>query len=297
MAILLALPLLSYGQQAASVTWNCVAPDSTRPSGYVGNVTGAEVTGNEFSIRDYTGGNAGPLGTFMRWWPGSGIAWGPETAEVATRWIQFSAAPVIGNAFTVDSVAFHSAGGGTGEMRMNVYYSTDPTFAVKTILNSDSAVRLPHATNVGNIRYAWSPKKLVASGETFYLRIYPYYAGASSTSKYIYTQAVVIKGTTTSSTDVDGSPLAVPEALALNQNYPNPFNPGTTISYAVAQESSVRLEVFDLLGRSIATLVNDSQAPGVYSVRFDASRFGSGAYVYRLTAGTQTFFKTMMLLK
>jgi hypothetical protein len=105
-----------------------------------------------------------------------------------------------------------------------------------------------------------------------------------------------------------GLPLAVdesepvPRAFVLEQNYPNPFNPVTTIQYEVPagvsrQGGTVSLQVFDLLGRVVATLVNEPREPGVYSVTFDASRLASGAYICRLTTGALTATRRMLLLK
>ena len=89
----------------------------------------------------------------------------------------------------------------------------------------------------------------------------------------------------------------VPGSFALQQNYPNPFNPATAIEYTVPATSKVRLEVFDILGRSVAVLVNGEQAVGTYTVRFDAARLASGLYLYRLTAASKVQVKTMLLLK
>jgi len=90
---------------------------------------------------------------------------------------------------------------------------------------------------------------------------------------------------------------AVPGSFALRQNYPNPFNPTTAIEYTVPVTSRVRLEVFDVLGRSVAVLVNGDQAVGTYTVRFDAARLASGLYLYRLTAGSKVQVKKMLFLK
>jgi hypothetical protein len=89
----------------------------------------------------------------------------------------------------------------------------------------------------------------------------------------------------------------LPEQFSLGQNYPNPFNPATTISYSVPKESRVMLKVFDMLGREVATLVNEVKQPGEYRLTFDASRFASGAYVYRLSSPNQTIVRKMMLMK
>ncbi|MFN3639260.1 MAG: T9SS type A sorting domain-containing protein, partial [Chloroherpetonaceae bacterium] len=91
----------------------------------------------------------------------------------------------------------------------------------------------------------------------------------------------------------------------LAQNYPNPFNPTTTISYQLPVASDVRLEVFDILGKKVATLVNGRQAAGAYSYTWNASAAASGVYFYRLQAGATngasnaTFVETkkMMLVK
>jgi len=74
----------------------------------------------------------------------------------------------------------------------------------------------------------------------------------------------------------------LPEMFMLRQNYPNPFNPSTTISYRLPTQSIVTLKIFDLLGREVATLVNDVEPPGYKSVNFTANNLVSGVYYYRL---------------
>lgn len=89
----------------------------------------------------------------------------------------------------------------------------------------------------------------------------------------------------------------VADAYQLSQSYPNPFNPQTRIQYALPVANHVTLEVFDLLGRRIQTLVNEVQVAGSYDVSFDAGDLSNGTYVYRLTAGPFSETKTMVLLK
>lgn len=90
----------------------------------------------------------------------------------------------------------------------------------------------------------------------------------------------------------------MPTEVELSQNYPNPFNPSTQIVYGVPSASNVRLEVFDMLGRQVAVLVNgDTMPAGRHTVRFDASRFASGVYVYRLQVGEKVMTKRMVLIK
>jgi hypothetical protein len=88
-----------------------------------------------------------------------------------------------------------------------------------------------------------------------------------------------------------------PLEFSLRQNYPNPFNPSTSIQYSVAGNQNVTLKVFDVLGREIATLVNEQKAPGTYRVQFDGNKLGSGMYFYTLRAGSFTETKQMMLVK
>jgi hypothetical protein len=83
----------------------------------------------------------------------------------------------------------------------------------------------------------------------------------------------------------------------LSQNFPNPFNPSTQIVYHILSSGPVLLQVFDVLGRNVATLVNDTQQPGRYSISFNASSLPSGLYFYQLRTGTVSETKRMMLLK
>jgi hypothetical protein len=87
------------------------------------------------------------------------------------------------------------------------------------------------------------------------------------------------------------------QTFRIEQNYPNPFNPSTTINYALPQAGSVTLKVYDVLGREVATLVNEKKAAGSYSVAFNASRLSSGTYIYRLTANGFSQTKKMILAK
>lgn len=89
----------------------------------------------------------------------------------------------------------------------------------------------------------------------------------------------------------------LPDIFSLSQNYPNPFNPTTTIGYSLQKESKIILEVFDMLGRHVATLVDEIKPAGNYNVTFNASGLSSGMYVYRLMTGNQIFTRKMLLSK
>jgi len=89
----------------------------------------------------------------------------------------------------------------------------------------------------------------------------------------------------------------LPDAVALNQNYPNPFNPTTQITYELPQQTDVRLTVYDMIGRQVATLVNETVQAGVHNVNFDASSLSSGVYIYRLQTGSTTLSRKLTVIK
>jgi len=85
--------------------------------------------------------------------------------------------------------------------------------------------------------------------------------------------------------------------FALSQNYPNPFNPSTIISYQIPQNSHVTLKVYNILGKEVATLVNENQVAGQYNFNFRAVNLASGVYIYQITAGNFRATKKLTLLK
>ena len=93
------------------------------------------------------------------------------------------------------------------------------------------------------------------------------------------------------------SNAARPSSFELEENYPNPFNPTTVIVYKLPAYTSVSLKVYDMLGREVKSLVNESQSAGSHSVTFNASGLASGIYFYRLQAGSYAATKKLLLLK
>ena len=106
------------------------------------------------------------------------------------------------------------------------------------------------------------------------------------------------------STSVEGNSELIAAEYSLSQNYPNPFNPTTKIRFSIppsplsfGEGQGVRLVIYDLLGREVATLVNEEKPAGSYEVTFDATSLASGLYLYRLQAGSFVETKKMILLK
>ena len=89
----------------------------------------------------------------------------------------------------------------------------------------------------------------------------------------------------------------MPQTFSLYQNYPNPFNPTTVIQYNLPRAGNVKLEVFNLVGQKIATLVNEKQRAGRHHVEFRAINLASGVYLYKISAGSFSAVRKMILLK
>jgi len=89
----------------------------------------------------------------------------------------------------------------------------------------------------------------------------------------------------------------IPNQFSLSQNYPNPFNPRTVIKFQVASSSSVKLIIYDALGSELETLVNEQLNAGTYEADWNADKFSSGVYYYKLSAGDYTETKKMILMK
>jgi hypothetical protein len=106
-----------------------------------------------------------------------------------------------------------------------------------------------------------------------------------------YTQNVTVDATLTA---VEEAP---PTEFRLQQNYPNPFNPTTVISCELPAPSRLRVVIYDLLGQEVKVLMDEKKEPGRYRLEWEARDCASGVYIYRMTAGSYTETKTMLLLK
>ena len=95
----------------------------------------------------------------------------------------------------------------------------------------------------------------------------------------------------------ENTAIGIPTEFVLQQNYPNPFNPSTKISYSIPKSSFVTLKIYDVLGKEVMTLVNETKQVGNYEVEFNGSNLSSGAYFYRLESGDFKDIKRMVLIK
>jgi len=129
-------------------------------------------------------------------------------------------------------------------------------------------------------------------------------SAVDDTYPYFYWVGTDIDNTLIQALEWFGIPVGVNEGegnlpleFSLEQNYPNPFNPATTINFSIPQSSRVTLKIYDILGREVSTLINDTRNAGNYEVNFDASNLASGMYIYTINADNFTSSKKMMLLK
>lgn len=105
---------------------------------------------------------------------------------------------------------------------------------------------------------------------------------------YSYSEEIVVE---------TGHAMSLPTEYSLYQNYPNPFNPTTMISYQLPEDSRVMLKIYDMVGREVASLVNEFREAGTYSVSFDASKLTAGLYIAKLTAGKYAKSIKLSLIK
>ena len=118
--------------------------------------------------------------------------------------------------------------------------------------------------------------------------------GTGTDGWLIWIEAVVETGTNTSTEDDNE---AIPHTFSLGSNFPNPFAQSTTLQVELPQRAEVELHVIDLLGRTVATLVEGPMEAGVHTIRFDAEGLPSGVYLARLQAGASVMTRKMVLLR
>jgi hypothetical protein len=137
---------------------------------------------------------------------------------------------------------------------------------------------------------------LTTSSTGGFFAIWDDYRNGGGGNRYAdyYVQNFDLNGTLT---DVSNVHDTRPASFALLQNYPNPFNPSTTIRYQIPTSEHVTLDVVNILGQRVATLINGQQPAGTYSVQWSSDGVASGVYFYRLTTNGRVEMKKMILLK
>lgn len=122
-------------------------------------------------------------------------------------------------------------------------------------------------------------------------------AGSSTGSRFLVGSGFWQMPGIVVATSVEQTGPEVPGEFSLEQNYPNPFNPGTVIQFSLPQTAEVQLKVYDMLGREVATLINEQKSAGSYNVTFNAASLSSGVYFYRIIAGNYVETRSMTFVK
>ncbi len=178
------------------------------------------------------------------------------------------------------------------------------TLAFGNLLSNVTVLNIP--TSAVNVQYG--------VGHSYSSFRYAKYIGLYTQSDYLFNVPVrtynlrgarinnIVYGDTSGLTGISSVNSDIPNSFSLSQNYPNPFNPQTKIKFAIpsnlkGQTSNVKLIIYDLLGREVATLVNEELKPGTYEADWDGSNFSSGVYFYKIISGDFTETKKMVLMK
>jgi len=189
---------------------------------------------------------------------------------------------------TIDSVVYDS---------LNTLVLLGATYIKSSWINSDSALTIAESQGGMEFRNDNPNYKITASlGEPLVPnstpRWYIHYISIDNPSEKIFINI-----------DASEEPLGNVEIkdsytdLFLYQNYPNPFNPSTKIKYSIPHSSFVTLKIYDILGKEVATLVNEEKSVGNYEINFNAKNLSSGVYFYRMQAGSFTDTKKFILLR
>jgi hypothetical protein len=134
-------------------------------------------------------------------------------------------------------------------------------------------------------------------GTTTDVQTYSYVDSKVASGNYNYRLKQIDFNGTFEYSDEVAVEVTSPLEYTLEQNYPNPFNPSTVIKYSIPEGGFVTLDVYNLLGEKVASLVNGVQEAGRYEINFDASNLASGIYVYSIKSGSFTSVKKMLLMK
>jgi pectate lyase len=203
--------------QSASALWELSSVTTTSVS-VSGNVVGQAESFSDMVINNYSGpNNSQRVTTTTGSWPA-------ETDQNENRYIQFAVSPETGYHFTVTSVTMDLGASGGSNMRANIWYSKDPSFSSATQLNT-SALVLPNGSFIVPSP-DYSISETVEEGETFYLRIFPWYL-TSSTGKYVCPQNVLISGIAGSSSAI------IPSVNSLDLGTEVAGNISSSINYSV----------------------------------------------------------------
>ena len=202
---------------------------------------------------------------------------GQDLSWFFNEWVYQPNDPAYANTYTIDSV-----GGNMWEVTFRASQTQpDPTF-----------FRMPIELNVS---FVTGPDSLIRVWNDINSQVFTFdFSRRPTAVQFDPRNGIALKtGGITGVTELGG----VPREFRLEQNYPNPFNPATVITFQVPVAANVKIEVYDILGREVALLLNERKNPGTYGVEFNASGLASGVYLYRFASGSFVETRKMLLVR
>jgi hypothetical protein len=175
-----------------------------------------------------------------------------------------------------------------------------PSMYLTGMMTSETAIETPRLVKAGQglvNNGRWGEYNGITNDPSIAGSVWMYCGWEQSNntwSSYVTSASFGVPATTQPQQDVAEG---VARAFTLKTNYPNPFNPSTVISYTLPEETHARLIIYDAVGRSVATVVDDVQTAGEHQVTFNAMGLSSGVYYYRLEAGSHISMNKMLLAK
>jgi len=293
--ITLGTPSGSYGIAAQG----SVSTDGTFDYQRFGSTPNALITwaaGSENELFTVTVNGAAGTGSFSLTGSAPGVPWyfelgGSDSTDYGTP---FYAASVAGVSLPIQLASFNAATLSKTSAKLNWETLSEINnygFEVqKSAGSSGTFASITGAFIAGNgtttVKHDYSyVDNAYASGDVYRLK------QLDLTGAAHYTDAVDPLGVTSV------APTPLPKEFSLSQNYPNPFNPSTVIEFALPKDAHVKLDVYNMIGQRVMTLVDALTPAGYHSVKLDGTNLASGMYLYRLTTGQQTFMKKLLLIK
>jgi hypothetical protein len=160
-------------------------------------------------------------------------------------------------------------------------------------IKSDISLPSPQRGGLGWIQIVF----IQGSGTSNASHSYSFTDKNLSTGTYVYRLKQIDNGGAFKYSQETEVTLGVPRVFVLSQNFPNPFNPQTTIVYDIPKECLVTIKVYDVLGKEVASLVNENKKAGSYQVSFDGSRLSSGVYFCKMSAAAHSSLIKMIIMK
>ncbi len=176
----------------------------------------------------------------------------------------------------------------TAEKTFNELPPLPPAGVFDIRFRNNSSSISPEENYAVDIRGALYPVELILSGNPVNI-----FAEEKNNILNEGEKFVINKGNIT----VSSANIEILNEFRLYENYPNPFNPSTTIRYDISQKTRVTLEVYNLLGEKLATMVDEIKEPGYHTATFNGDNLSSGMYMYKITAGKFSATKKMLLVK